>query len=730
MAKRSPLEDPRQTDAHGVAVALKAKGLQVTRSSDGGWRAQCPAHGGKNPTSLSIRQHGGKLLLHCHSNRCEYGAILDALDLKAPRADGQPGGTRRRTWTYNNLAGETVKAVRIDLGPDDKDVYREPAGVRGPYVPLTMKANGDGPVVIVEGETCAEAVQAVGFTAVCWIGGTGSVGQTAWHQFAFGSGDSVEIVIWPDHDAAGRKCMSVLVAVLQDHPDAARHTLKAVRVPDGKDEGWDAANAGADEARRLVAEASEDALADLIDSAESAGDATVPAADPKKKLTELEAARVLHAHMAGRWCFDSRKKVWRRLRYGRVWMEDGEGAMREAGEIIGAYRGSRGMHRRHSLANALVLTAVERHMYALKWDTGKDLCCPGGIIDCQTGTWHPSVKDPAARHTRLTAVDPDMDADAPAWDAFLRAATGDDDALMRDLQRFAGYTLTAETREEQFYVLVGPPGTGKTTFISIIEYLLGDYARTVSVERLTGRQQTHRQWMAGLDGMRLVISSEPPPTNAAWRSGELSSFVSGETQEANFMRANSFNFKPVAKLWICANDIPSTGGPNTGILRRIVPVPFEVQVPDDKKDRGLFGKLMVEAPAILAWAVRGLAEYRQHGSMGILSQSVLDRRQEYATEQDSVAKWIAESDAVEETPMGEISKADTYQMYVQWCNDEGIKPLASRTFNKRVRQRNDIGESIPWIDGKRVRAWTGLAAMRTPTKAEEDAVYPNPPDIP
>ena len=46
-----------------------------------GWRARCPAHGGKSATSLSIAQgDDGRVLLKCHAG-CSHRAILDALGL-------------------------------------------------------------------------------------------------------------------------------------------------------------------------------------------------------------------------------------------------------------------------------------------------------------------------------------------------------------------------------------------------------------------------------------------------------------------------------------------------------------------------------------------------------------------------------------------------------------------------------------------------------------------------
>ena len=50
-----------------VVKALKSRGDEPRRQRDGSWRARCPAHGGDNDTSLSVREENGRLLTHCHA---------------------------------------------------------------------------------------------------------------------------------------------------------------------------------------------------------------------------------------------------------------------------------------------------------------------------------------------------------------------------------------------------------------------------------------------------------------------------------------------------------------------------------------------------------------------------------------------------------------------------------------------------------------------------------------
>ena len=59
------------------AVSRKLEAFRFTRADTEG-KGRCPAHDDKSP-SLSVKQDGGRLLLHCFAG-CEYEAIVEALE--------------------------------------------------------------------------------------------------------------------------------------------------------------------------------------------------------------------------------------------------------------------------------------------------------------------------------------------------------------------------------------------------------------------------------------------------------------------------------------------------------------------------------------------------------------------------------------------------------------------------------------------------------------------------
>ena len=66
-------------------------------------------------------------------------------------------------------------------------------------------------------------------------------------------------------------------------------------------------------------------------------------------------------------------------------------------------------------------------------------------------------------------------------------------------------------------------------------------------------------------------------------------------------------------MWIRGNHMPNIKGTDDGIWRRIHLIPFDVQIPKDKRDSSLPDKLREELLGILRWAIDGVLTLQQDG---------------------------------------------------------------------------------------------------------------------
>lgn len=160
-----------------IVSALEAAGHQVRNHS-----ARCPAHDDRSP-SLSINASPeGHALLSCHAG-CDVESVLTALHLTAAAlfadTERRPNGSRPVVTRYHYVdgAGNPVVDVVVSRADGGKRVWREPKGVhdvplyRFPEVIAAVAAGS--PVVVVEGEKCADAVRAAGEVATTNAGGAG-----------------------------------------------------------------------------------------------------------------------------------------------------------------------------------------------------------------------------------------------------------------------------------------------------------------------------------------------------------------------------------------------------------------------------------------------------------------------------------------------------------------------------------------------------------------------------
>jgi hypothetical protein len=98
------------------AVLARLKGV---KRSGSGWIALCPAHPDRNP-SLSIREHDGKILLHCFAG-CTIEAICAALGMKMCELFDAPCARRKSEPGIVHAAQRQISGLRSRLAPHERE---------------------------------------------------------------------------------------------------------------------------------------------------------------------------------------------------------------------------------------------------------------------------------------------------------------------------------------------------------------------------------------------------------------------------------------------------------------------------------------------------------------------------------------------------------------------------------------------------------------------------------
>jgi len=218
------------------------------------------------------------------------------------------------------------------------------------------------------------------------------------------------------------------------------------------------------------------------------------------------------------------------------------------------------------------------------------LNCDNGVIDLRTGALLPHRREYLM--TCLAPVKYDPEAGSDLWEKFLWRIFNRNLNLYEFMQRALGYALTGDTREQCFFILWGSGANGKSTLLNTVREIMGTYARHTPTETLLARNKGSEipTDVARLDGPRFVTASE---VDRGQRLAEslVKALTGRDTVAARFLYGEYFDFVPQFKLFLSTNNKPVIRGVDNAIWRRIMFIPFVVQIPEEEQDKELPEKL-------------------------------------------------------------------------------------------------------------------------------------------
>jgi len=311
------------------------------------------------------------------------------------------------------------------------------------------------------------------------------------------------------------------------------------------------------------------------------------------------------------------------------------------------------------------------------------LTCANGVIDLQTGELRPAK--PEDRLHKSTGIRYDPTATCPRWERFLREIFLSDEDLIDFIWRAIGYTLTGSTSEQCVFICYGTGANGKSTFLSVLESLLGDYG--VSTPPTTFKDYQYDRIpndVARLAGLRYVKSVEMKE-NIRLNEERIKVLTGGDRITARFLHQEFFDFTPTFKIWLAVNHKPLIKGTDEAIWRRIRLIPFERYFkPEDREPQEkLLAELRAELPGILTWAVKGCLRWQEKGLEPV--ESVRKATEEYRRESDVIQRFLDEC-TVRETN-AKVRSSELYQAFKKWAEENGEVAMSGQMFGRRMSEK-------------------------------------------
>lgn len=651
-------------------------------------------------------------------------------------------GPPSKTWAYRDSEGRLLGYVwRIDRAGKNKEILpltfcRSVSGKREwrfrswntprPLYGLDrLAANPHSPVLVVEGEKCADAGAAYlkRYAVIAWPGGAKAVKKIDWSPL-----EGRKIVLWPDADAdhAGFLAMFDLYEEIKGRAEI----VKLMEVPDGTPNKWDIADAVSqgwdtrrieeyivrqardpESLRETVGRIRERKKTPSTNSDVQAAAETIVRQFGKNgdySFTDTGNARRL-ADMFGdeiryndkpfgkwfiwdgcRWCEDKTKKIYH---YVDKVVNDLHRQAAEADDTaerkklakwalsLEAWSRQRAMVSKAETIQDIAILAdeLDRDMYLFNTRNCTLDLASGDVIEKKD-------HDPNDHITKLADVEYDEDAECPKWEKFIGEIFEGNEEVIPFLKRAVGYSLTADISGQIWLFAYGTGANGKSLFFNTIEMILGDYFRRVSTEMIMAQKfAQHPTEIVDLKGARFVVCSEVEDGRrfAEARIKDLTGY-DGKLKGRR-MREDNIEFTPTHTMWLFGNHKPEVRGTDEAIWRRIRIVPFTVTIPE--KERRPMSEMLAEfrkeKSGILNWMLDGYLDYRENGFRE--PPAVLEAIQDYREEMDVLGRFIDEYCFV--SSQVSIPASQIWKVYHGWCDDNGEHAMSSKKLNASLRER-------------------------------------------
>ncbi len=306
-----------------------------------------------------------------------------------------------------------------------------------------------------------------------------------------------------------------------------------------------------------------------------------------------------------------------------------------------------------------------------------------GVLDLKTQSL--IAPNPNVLVVKRANVNFDPSAAAPRFRKFLEEITPDAE-LRAFLIRLLAYLITGSIEEHYWFFFVGSGRNGKSILMRVVEKLLGEYSKKISVEMLmkTGPKQqgSPSPEILQLQGRRFIYANE---TTEGQRMDDarIKDMTGGDTLSGRALNKNNYvSFDPTHKLVVAGNNYPIVQDDSHGFWARVVVFPFDVTFTEDQIDKNLEGKLLKELPGILNVVLEGMKDYLANGLQ--VPDRLTKATQAYRSDQDTIQQFINEEC---EICIGfTILKKHCYAAYQHWARENGMLPMSSRRFSIRLKK--------------------------------------------
>lgn len=318
-----------------------------------------------------------------------------------------------------------------------------------------------------------------------------------------------------------------------------------------------------------------------------------------------------------------------------------------------------------------------------------------GIYDLVTDTLLPY--SPEYVITNRIPWDYIPDAQSELAERTLNKLACDDPSIVALLQECIGYCFYRRNELGKAFILTGDKSNGKSTFLDVIKYMLGDENISALDLKELGDRFSTSMMFGKLANLGDDIGDD-------FLSGtQVSTFkkiVTGNRIKAERKGQDPFEFNPYIKMLFSANDIPRMKDKTGAVLRRLVIIPFNATFTVNDPDFDPYIKYKLVEQESIEYLIRvGVEGLRRVIQQNHFTQSErVDREiKEYEEENNPIAGFIEDQglDMIENQ-----LTADVYKRYQVFCADNSLTPMSNIVFSKQINKRLGFIVKVVKLNGQ------------------------------
>ncbi len=301
--------------------------------------------------------------------------------------------------------------------------------------------------------------------------------------------------------------------------------------------------------------------------------------------------------------------------------------------------------------------------------------------------------------------------DSKVWIEFLLDITCGDEELFILLQQWAGYLLKRSCQQQKFLLCYGDGANGKSVFFDVMMALLGpENCSTVPLSKFDDIHHLTQTY-----GKLANITDESSKGLDEEAETALKQYTGGTQVTFKRLYQQPFSAYPTAKIMIATNKLPRFADTSNGIWRRVLLVPFNAVIPEDKQDKRLAEKIKsFEMSGVLKWALEGIRSLEQMTRF-IEPKSSIQALKQYKRDVNPLVIFLEDNFEQSNCDLDKIQTRQLRSWYEQWCNDHGYK--AKNDTNVGIQ----IKKLWPHVEKKRMRQGMDRSMYYTGLKLKNDS---------